>query len=258
MKAAAAALLLLALSGSSAQSASATDGAMVRVPAGSYVPFYTRESARHAANPHRPVAVASFLLDRHAVTNAEFLAFVKSHPEWRRSTVAPLFADAHYLSHWRSDFALAGAEDGDRPVTNVSWFAADAFCRAEGKTLPTTDQWEYALADRGADSAALKARTLAWYAAPGGHAIPPVNAGVSNGFGVSGLVGLVWEWTRDFNSLLSGSDLRGSGVQFCGGASLGAADPSDYAAFMRYSMRASLKASYTTRNLGFRCAKDLP
>ncbi|RKW08781.1 MAG: formylglycine-generating enzyme family protein, partial [Capnocytophaga sp.] len=27
-------------------------------------------------------------------------------------------------------------------------------------------------------------------------------------------------------------------------------------AFMRYSLRGSLKASYTTKNLGFRCAKD--
>ncbi|MFT6733521.1 MAG: sulfatase modifying factor 1 [Polaribacter sp.] len=31
----------------------------------------------------------------------------------------------------------------DLPVTNVSWFSADAFCRAEGKRLPTVDEWEY-------------------------------------------------------------------------------------------------------------------
>ena len=73
-----------------------------------------------------------------------------------------------------------------------------------------------------------------------------------------GLVGLVWEWTRDFNSMMSGQDLRASSVRFCGGSSLGAADPSDYASFMRYAMRESLKAAYTTGNLGFRCASDVP
>jgi formylglycine-generating enzyme len=36
------------------------------------------------------------------------------------------------------------------------------------------------------------------------------------------------------------------------------ADTTDYPAFMRYSMRASLKASYTTDNLGFRCAGGAP
>ena len=30
----------------------------------------------------------------------------------------------------------------------------------------------------------------------------------------------------------------------------------NYAAFMRYAFRGSLKANYSTRNLGFRCAKD--
>ncbi|MDO8366226.1 MAG: SUMF1/EgtB/PvdO family nonheme iron enzyme [Saprospiraceae bacterium] len=31
----------------------------------------------------------------------------------------------------------------------------------------------------------------------------------------------------------------------------------NYAAFMRYAMRASLKADYTVANQGFRCAKDI-
>ena len=41
--------------------------------------------------------VATFLLDVRHVTNSDYLAFVTSHPEWRRSRVNRLFADGSYL-----------------------------------------------------------------------------------------------------------------------------------------------------------------
>jgi len=37
---------------------------------------------------------------------------------------------------------------------------------------------------------------------------------------------------------------------------LGANDPSNFPAFMRFGFRSSLKAAYTVHNLGFRCAHD--
>ena len=40
-------------------------------------------------------------------------------------------------------------------------------------------------------------------------------------------------------------------------AASGSADPSDYAAFMRYGFRSSLQAKFTLNNLGFRCAQDI-
>lgn len=253
------AALLLAFGGSAPLRTGADDG-MAALPAGSYLPFYTRESAKQlrgiSAESRRMTPVAAFLLDRYPVTNREFLAFVQQHPEWRRSRIAALFADAHYLSHWAGDVALRDAGDGDRPVTNVSWFAAAAYCKAQGKTLPTTDQWEYALADGGRDAAARRTSTLAWYGVPATRKLATARSVKANGYGVHGLSGLIWEWTLDFNSLMSDADLRGSNSQFCGGGSLGASDASDYASFMRYSMRASLQASYATSNLGFRCASN--
>jgi formylglycine-generating enzyme len=44
---------------------------------------------------------------------------------------------------------------------------------------------------------------------------------------------------------------------FCASGSFGASDKEDYAAFMRFAFRGSLKANYTVGNLGFRCAKNL-
>src|SRR5215469_5170876 len=252
------ALLLVALI---AGPAAAQDDSMVRLPAGSYTPFYARESVKTARTPadfQRSAPVGAFSLDKDPVTNREFLDFVRSHPEWRKSQIKRIFADPQYLTHWASDLALQNKADADRPVTNVSWFAAQAYCRSRGKSLPTTDQWEYALADAGRDRDAVRTKILAWYGQTGSHELPAVQTVSTNGFGVRGLVGLVWEWTLDFNSLMSGADLRGNGTQFCGGGSLGASDPGDYASFMRYSMRSSLKASYTTNVLGFRCATSGP
>ena len=41
--------------------------------------------------------IATFAMQKRPVTNAEFLAFVQAHPQWRRDRVATVFADARYL-----------------------------------------------------------------------------------------------------------------------------------------------------------------
>ena len=235
---------------------------MVVVPGGLYMPFL-RVKASNASNAEATSAlrVDAFRLDAQPVTNAEFLDFVTAHPQWRKSRIKALFADDRYLKRWPSDLELADPSARDEPVTNVSWFAAEAYCKARGLRLPTTAQWEYALADDGRDKEAVRARSLDWLARPNG-AHPPSVGGPANGFGVRDLVGLVWEWTLDFGAYATTAESRDpngkDSAQFCGGAAAGVADPTDYPAFMRYSMRASLKADYTADNLGFRCAGDAP
>ncbi|MDP6922066.1 MAG: formylglycine-generating enzyme family protein, partial [Lutibacter sp.] len=63
-----------------------------------------------------------------------------------------------------------------------------------------------------------------------------------------------------FNSVMvsgeSRKDVDNDSNLFCGSAALGATDLMNYAAFMRYAIRGSLKASYGMKNLGFRCVKD--
>ena len=62
------------------------------------------------------------------------------------------------------------------------------------------------------------------------------------------LHGLVWEWTLDFNSVLisgeSRKDVDTDTNLFCGSATIGATDLMNYAAFMRYAIRGSVKANY--------------
>ncbi len=234
---------------------------MVRVPGGDYLPFFEKSAGKGktwvASIPGR---VAAFRLDVFPVTNGQFLDFVRQHPEWRRSRVKPLFADRGYLAKWRSDLKLAEAWAASEPVTNVSWFAAEAYCEARGLRLPTTEQWEYALADQGRDQALVAQRSLAWFSAPNPRHLDAVGRGAPNGFGLYDLVGLVWEWTLDNNSFMTGTEQRNTSGEddaaFCGSGSIGVRDAADYPAFMRYALRTSLKAAYTVDNVGFRCEGD--
>lgn len=229
---------------------------MVRLPAGSYLPLYR-------APGEGRVRVTAFAIDRDAVTNADFLAFVRAQPAWRRGRVRPVFAERGYLAEWRADL-----EPGDaglrRPVSSVSWFAARAYCAAQGKRLPTVDEWEYAAAasetHRDAAREPAFVRTLlARYAAHRPDSL-------RNAYGVRALHGGPWEWTLDFNSVLVSDDSRGLGAGgderdhglFCASAAIGATDPSNHPAFLRYAFRAGLTGRTTARTLGFRCAADLP
>src|SRR5437868_4674390 len=77
------------------------------------------------------VTLAPFRLRREPVTNAEFLAFVTAHPQWRRDRIARVFAQASYLQDWHSATQLGASALPSQPVTQVSWFAAQAFCASE-------------------------------------------------------------------------------------------------------------------------------
>jgi formylglycine-generating enzyme required for sulfatase activity len=248
----------MALAGASLQAKPAD---MVHLPAGSYRPFLKERPApgKPFTSPE-PVSVKAFLMEVTPVTNQEFLAFVHANPKWSRSRVPPLFADSEYLKHWRGDFDLGGPRLKNRPVVNVSWFAATAYCEWRKKRLPTEDEWEYAADDRGKNLEANEERILDWYGRPTPPLLSAVGSTPANSYGIRDLFGLIWEWTLDFNRDLIDEDSRQGAASdqglFCGGAGASSARPSDYAAFMRYAFRSSLKATYTVSNLGFRCIKE--
>ena len=229
---------------------------MVQVEGGEYLPLY--------GAPDQPVSVESFLLDPYPVTNAEFLDFVREEDKWQKDNPIKLYADEAYLNHWAGPLDLGQAHPR-AAVTNVSWFAAKAYCAWAGKRLPTLDEWEYA-AMAGEDQ--VDARTeeefnqyiLSWYETPKTF-LNPVGSGMKNVYGIHDLHGLVWEWTYDFSSVLLSSESRKGGNSdnnlFCGASTVGATDLMNYAAFMRYAFRSSMKARFTSRNLGFRCAESV-
>lgn len=232
----------------------------VAIPGGNFMPQFGADPG--AAS----VDVPPFRLDSEPVTNSQFFRFTVARPEWAPERVAPQFADARYLSHWSGGpgFRRPAPWLMDLPVTYVSWHAADAYCRAQGGALPTTFQWELAAA---ADQAradarlepAFSERILAWYSRPFAlEDLSPDRTSPPNFYGVRGLHGLVWEWVDDFDSpRFAGAGGRGEGDpmdRFCGAGAYGAQGTRDYAAFMRFALRSSLQAHYTSPSLGFRCA----
>jgi sulfatase modifying factor 1 len=252
----AAILLLLSLTLSTAASADAPGPEMARIPGGSYVPQFVNGPAR--------VRVAPFAIDRMPVTRADYLAFIRSDPRWRRGQVRGVYAGPAYLGDWAGPLAPGAAADLRRPVTQVSWFAARAYCAWRGKRLPMTDEWEYvarasetrrdATADR-----AFVARLLGMTTRRRTGAV--VGSTFRNAYGVWDLHGLVWEWTADFNSLMVSDDSRATSGRdhplFCAAGVIGATDPNDYPAYLRYGFRATLEGRTTEAGLGFRCAQDV-
>jgi formylglycine-generating enzyme required for sulfatase activity len=236
-------------------------GGMVVVGPGVYRPLYP------ASAEEQVISVRRFYLDAWPVTNGEFLAFVTAHPEWRRNRVGRLFADAGYLSQWSSADALGAAVRPRSPVTNVSWFAAKAYCAARAGRLPSEREWELAAlasetARDGSRDPGFVERILDFYATPAvAPSLRDVGRGKPNVYGVYDLHGLVWEWLYDFSASLVATDSREKGDaernRFCGTSGASAQAPSDYAAFMRVAFRSSLEAAYTTSRLGFRCAADV-
>tara|TARA_R110002094_G_scaffold74598_2_gene82051 strand:- start:179 stop:739 length:561 start_codon:yes stop_codon:yes gene_type:complete len=176
-----------------------------------------------------------------------------------------IFADGNYLFGWISDTELGGNQSLNAPITNVSWFAASNYCECQDKRLPTIDEWEYvAMANKTMPDARqledYNKYILGWYEKPKTFN-NSIGSTFKNYWGVYDLHGLVWEWTLDFNSVLvsgeSRKDVDNDSNLFCGSAAIGATDLMNYAAFMRYATRGSLKAKYALKNLGFRCVKDI-
>ena len=229
----------------------------VDIPATSFVSVIETEPNA------KPVEIAAFAMRAEPVTNAEFLTFVAAHPDWRRDRVPSVFAENRYLGHWQAPDKLGTDALPAQPVTQVSWFAAQAYCESEQARLPSWLEWERAAAasDTVADArgdAAWRQRMLDWYAKPSRGALASVG-GEPNLFGLRDLHGLIWEWVDDYAAMMVTADSRDQNdpdrLKFCGAAAMSLRDRDNYALLMRIAMLSSLKATDTTANLGFRCVR---
>ncbi|WP_447951369.1 formylglycine-generating enzyme family protein [Chryseobacterium koreense] len=233
------------------------DVKMISIKGGKYQPFYGKQDSL--------ILVKDFEIDERPVTNAEFLDFVKKNPKWKRSQVKTVFVDSTYLKDWKDDETLGADMNPNAPVTFVSWFAAKAYAKSAGKRLPTIDEWEFvAMADETSSNARKKpsysSDIIKQYEVKFKEK-NPVKQSKPNYYGVYNMFDLVWEWTGDFNSVLTTNDSRTAEYDdkglFCASAATTSTDILNYASFMRYAFRQSLNANYTVANLGFRCAKDI-
>ncbi len=220
------------------------------------------EGSFHSVLPEivgEPHQVEAFKLDKTAVTNREFLEFLKENPEWQRSSISPLFAGSDYLRHWESNLNPGDSEALTRPVTRVSWYAANAYCGWSGGRLPSLNEWEYAAQamDFNSDLEAnrFSSDLIGWYSAVDTKNKSEVGStGIENRYGVKDLFGLIMEWVEDFNPPIADQISLDCGTV---GRMQGDATVYSYAMSIRYITRMSFKPTSSTGMLGFRCAYDM-
>jgi len=251
------------------------------IPAGILLAGSLDDKTSAAHLPH-PVPLSAFLASETEVPNRLYGQFIKSNPEWRKQSLeAKGLVDDAYLSGWTDEGHPAG--EGELPVTSVSYFAAQAFCRWLTSRLPSTlagyearlpneVEWEWAA--RGGlvgNPYPLGAKPLTEVFFEPGIAGPrPVGASSPNGYGLRDTAGNVWEWCSDWFSpvayLFTSRDPAGNASDRSAEIAYGAEKAvrggswANEKELVRLFTRASQPPTWCTPYLGFRVvlARPLP
>ncbi len=234
-------------------------------PRMSFVPVGTFKMGSFEEANTRPihqVFISNFFIDQYEVTNKEFYDFVRAKPQWSPSRIEARYHDGNYLKHWER--GRPKADDMNRPVSNVSWYAARAYAQSVGKRLPSEAEWEKAAAANtteqkywwGNYSDAKKA-VYEFYPE---KKPAPVGSFPANGYGIHEILGNVNEWVEDtysetFYRQSEGArdpvNLEPGGAKvFRGGSyrSMG----KELALYLRYYQ----DPRFCHETLGFRCVQD--
>ena len=261
---------------------------------------YRLGSEEHYAEerPVREIEVAPFAIEPTPVTNRAFAEFVAAtgyvtRAERAEPAGSAVFVmstgpiDLHDPSRWWRLCAGAswraprgpgsGLEGrGDHPVVHVACEDAEAFAAWCGRRLPTEAEWEVAARGGLVDAAyawgaefAPNGQLLAnvwtgafpWYFARGGEpGTTPVGSFPPNDYGLSDMIGNVWEWTSSpfappaRPACACSPPSAGQLIALKGGSFLCAGE---YCARYRPAARIGLSPDSTTAHVGFRCAADV-
>jgi sulfatase modifying factor 1 len=88
------------------------------------------------------VKVVPFYLDKFEVSNAQFKKFVDANPQWAKSEMPDSLRSNDYLKDWKGNNFPKG--QANFPVVYVNWYAANAYAHWKNKRLPMEVEWECA------------------------------------------------------------------------------------------------------------------
>ena len=165
------------------------EGSMAVVPAGEFM--MGSPTGDSDEQPAHKVYVETFFMDKYEVTVGQYAAFLQA-----KGIDPP--------SDWKT---MNQSAHQKRPVANVDWADAFAYCKWAGKRLPTEAEWEKAA--RGTDD-----RLYPW----GNEAPTPLHANFGKSgwnnhgvlapigtfeagkspYGMYDMAGNVWEWVNDW------------------------------------------------------------
>ena len=184
---------------------------MVRIPAGILVLDKSKKK----------ISIDVFSIDRYEVTQEQYENVIGSNPSFFNGS--------------------------NRPMENVNWHEANAYCLKVGKRLPTEWEWEHAA--RGGSAYAYywgdaMNDAYAWYKGNSNKQTHPVGEKKPNAFGLYDMSGNVWEWTASDHEL-GGKVQRGGSWR-------------NNAISQLSNHRILSNPIYRYHYVGFRCASSLP
>ena len=89
----------------------------------------------------------SFYVSQYPVSEAEYKEFISANAEWAPENKANLIAGNLVDDYYLADF-IGSAK---RPVKNISWYAAKAYCEWKNVRLPSEQEWMIACSCSAAD-----------------------------------------------------------------------------------------------------------
>jgi formylglycine-generating enzyme required for sulfatase activity len=232
------------------------DGAsMALVPAGEFL-MGSNEGASDERPVHK-VYLDAFYIGKFEVTTSQYAKFLKAtgrKPPDKWSEMNPMF-------------------DWARPVVGVDWNDADAYCRWAGKRLPTEAEWEKAARGTegqkypwGNDDPSEALANFDWDSRRtwrGYSTLTPVGSYETgkSPYWLYDVGGNVWEWVADWynsNAYQNNHERNPKGptsgpLKVTRGGSW-----ADKAYSVRTSNRRGIPPSDRYRDVGFRCAQDVP
>ncbi len=163
------------------------NGDCADIPGGDFL--FGEEGERRTTGHYR--------IRRHLVTNAEYAAFLRAHPQYDVPYVEAEWAEPYNWDRERRTFPEGKA---NHPVVLITWDEARDYCTWVGGRLPTEEEWERAA--RGDEG-----RTFPWGEVPDPHRANVRETGIGgtspvgvflegrSPYGLFDMAGNVWEWT---------------------------------------------------------------
>ncbi|MFA6836573.1 MAG: FISUMP domain-containing protein [Fibrobacteraceae bacterium] len=230
----------------------------------------------NAETPVHKVCVSDFSIDRHEVTNAEYIAAMGDSAHFDDNKCGIFNADSGQSFSGALPASFRGS---DQPMVCVDWSQAEAYCERQGKRLPTEAEWEYA-ARAGRTTDYFWGSVVTGGCAYGniadktklsdgnswsdpiqctdgyGEVTSPVESFSPSPWGLYDMTGNVWEWTHDWydSSYYAVSPAANPWGPSSGTYRVNRGGAwNSLASWLRVSARNWVTPDYSDNALGFRC-----